>query len=133
MLHNNLSLGSSVAVLEYSVNNQEKSEQLLQDHEHTDIYAQVIEEYNEIKSGREKKIYRIPGMACFSDAPFLKGNIPFFISHFIFNKNGDKNVQENEELASHLNSCYWCFREYSDFFKDYYQTTQQLKNHCGGE
>jgi len=69
----------------------------------------------------------VPRTCCPSDIPFLKNNSDFFIAFLLLCENNKKNLNTSPHFIKHLNDCYWCFKSYNKFIRDFYYTSQKIK------
>ncbi len=81
----------------------------------------------------EKIINTVPGEDCPADMPFLKNNTDFFIAYIILSEKNQKNLNTTPHFIKHLNDCYWCFKNYNKFIREFYFTTQKIKGEVKNE
>ena len=118
---NNSVLGKSLAVLKFPPNNSKnikKSEPLFTE---SKTLNQLQERFKELLKNGSPSI-TIPSQPCLTEAPYLAGNIDFFLTFYLTApKNG-----HCAKIIGHLNNCYLCFNIFTDVARAYYRQYSEI-------
>jgi len=124
-----LSTGQALAIIVQDTQNIHTDHVKIND-EDKEYFQQIKDRYVELTNNpveSAKIINTVPLKGCPAGKPFLENNTDFFIAYIILSENNNKNLNTTPQLIRHLNDCYWCFKDYNNFIKDYYYTSQRYK------
>lgn len=68
----------------------------------------------------------LPERCCEATSPFLVDNYDFFLRGIFFPARIETDDGYDTRLFKHLNDCYWCFDEFCQVMRDYYNKSQEL-------
>ena len=118
-----------LALLRIKLDHNGKVKSVITSNEEKHLSA-IEEKYNELKNSDNKNL-GLPNLACTREDYFLKDNVDFYIRYLFLLQNGMPKQKHKNGLVKHLNNCYWCFLDYSQVLKRYFQEVEQLKNDLG--
>jgi len=94
-----------------------------------DMFNYVKEVYDDLIKSAVPIQLEIPTTSCSSRESILNNNDRFFIEHTLVAQHQDSKT--HDQLTKHLNNCYSCFQLYSQFYKDFYQADQEIRQTFG--
>jgi len=123
----NLSLGCMIACLEQKITYDRDIEEYLHHESNIKTFNFLQTLHEQFDSTQSAVSLTIPKGSCTQENHFLKDNSRFFVHHFFFYKDGKTHKKLKQKIMKHLNNCYWCFCEYSSFFRDYFYTLESFE------